>query len=100
MYNLLCSIKFLHIALLLMVCIGCFGVYSFENVVTMSDSRLKSEYLDIEHKLGKRHTLYFGERTYGSPVGLEQVSLERDIDKFESRLKELNLEMSNRGIIP
>jgi hypothetical protein len=83
-----------------MVCIGCFGVYSFENVATMSDSRLKSEYLDIEHKLGIKHTLYFGERKYGPPAGLENVSLERDIKKFEDRLNELNLEMSNRGIMP
>ena len=96
MYKLLCSIKSLSIALLLMVCIGCFGVYRFENVATMSDSRLKSEHLDIEHKLGKKHTLYYGKR----PAGLEVVSLERDIDKFESRLNELNLEMSNRGIMP
>ena len=100
MYKLLCSIKSLSKTLLLTVCIGCFGVYSFENVATMSDSRLKSEYLDIERKLGERHTLYFGERTYGSPEGLESVSLKRDIDKFESRLYELNLEMSNRGIVP
>lgn len=100
MNKLLCSIKSLSIALLLMVCIGCFGVYSFENVATMSDSSLKSEYLDIERKLGKKHTLYFGERTYGSPMGLEEVSLERDIDKFEARLNELNLEMLNRGIMP
>ncbi len=83
-----------------MVCIGCFGAYSFENVSTMSDSKLKSEYLDIERKLGNKHTLYFGERTYGPPAGLEKVSLERDIDKFEARLNELNLEMSNRGIMP
>ncbi len=100
MYKLLCSIKSLSIALLLMACIGCFGVYSFENVATMSDSKLKNEYLDVERKLGKRHTLYFGERAYGPPAGLEKVSLERDIDKFESRLNELNLEMSNRGIMP
>ncbi len=100
MYKLLCSIKYPLIALLLMVCIGCFGVYSFENVATMSDSRLKSEYLDIEHKLGKKHTLYFGERKYGPPAGLDKVSLERDIKKFEDRLNELNLEMSNRGIMP
>jgi hypothetical protein len=100
MYKLLCSIRSPLIALLLMVCIGCFGVYSFENVATMSDSRLKSEYLDIERKLGKKHMLYFGERTYGPPAGLEKVGLERDIDKFESRLYELNLEMSNRGIMP
>ncbi len=100
MYKLLYSIKSLSIALLLMVCIGCFGAYSFENVATMSDSKLKSEYLDIERKLGNKHTLYFGERTYGPPAGLEKVSLERDIDKLESRLNELNLEMSNRGIMP
>ncbi len=100
MYKLLCSIKSLSIASLLIVCIGCFGVYSFENVATMSDSRLKSEYLDIEHKLGEKHMLYFGERRYGQPEGLENVSLKRDIDKFESRLNELNLEMSNRGIMP
>ncbi len=100
MYKLLCSIKSLSTALLFVVCIGCFGVYSFDNVATMSDSKLKSEYLDIERKLGKKHTLYFGERRYGHPEGLESVSLERDIDKFESRLNELNLEMSNRGITP
>ena len=100
MYKLLCSIRSPLIALLFMVCIGCFGVYSFENVATMSDSRLKSEYLNIEHELGKKHMLYFGERTYGPPVGLENVSLKRDIDKFESRLYELNSEMSNRGIMP
>jgi hypothetical protein len=100
MYKLLCSIKSLSIASLLIVCIGCFGVYSFENVATMSDSRLKSEYLDIERELGEKHTLYFGERTYGPPAGLEEVSLERDIKKFEDRLNELNLEMSNRGIMP
>ena len=34
------------------------------------------------------------------PEGLENVSLKRDIDKLESRLYELNLEMSNRGIMP
>ena len=100
MYKLLCSIKSPLIALLLMVCIGCFGVYSFENVATMSDSKLKNEYFDIERKLGKKQTLYFGERTYGHPEGLEKVSLKRDIDKLESRLYELNLEMSNRGIMP
>ncbi len=100
MYKLLCSIKSLSIALLLMVCIGCFGVYSFDNVATMSDSKLKNEYFDIERKLGRKHTLYFGERTYGHPEGLEEVSLKRDIDKLESRLYELNLEMSNRGIMP
>ncbi len=100
MYKLLCSIKSPLIALLLMVCVGCFGVYSFDNVATMSDSKLKGEYLDIERKLGRKHTLYFGERTYGHPEGLESVSLERDIDKLESRLHELNLEMSNRGIMP
>ena len=100
MYKLLCSIRSPLIALLLMVCIGCFGVYSFEDVATMSDSRLRSEYLDIERKLGTKHTLYFGERTYGPPAGLEKVGLERDIEKFESRLYELNLEMSNRGIRP
>ena len=100
MYKLLCSIKSSLIALLLMVCVGCFGVYSFDNVATMSDSKLKGEYFDIERKLGRKHTLYFGERTYGHPEGLEEVSLKRDIDKLESRLYELNLEMSNRGIMP
>ncbi len=100
MYKLLCSIKSPLITLLLMVCIGCFGVYSFENVATMSDSKLKDEYFDVERKLGIKQTLYFGERTYGHPEGLEEVSLKRDIDKFEARLNELNLEMSNRGIMP
>ncbi len=100
MYKLLCSMKSPLISLLLMVFIGCFGVYSFENVAKMSDSKLKNEHLDIERKLGKKHTLYFGERTYGHPEGLESVSLKRDIDKLESRIYELNLEMSNRGIMP
>lgn len=38
---------------------GCFGVYSFKPVSSMSDSQLQNEYLDIEYKIRFKETEYF-----------------------------------------
>ncbi len=103
MSNLLCRIKSLLMAFSLIVCISCFGYYTFAPVASMTDYQLQNEYLDIQRKLGKKQQLYFGggqEYGYSEGEGLQGVSIKRDIDKLESRLDELNLEMSKRGIIP
>ncbi len=98
---------------------GCFGVYGFKPVSEMTDSQLQQEYLDIQSKIEMKQVQSdFGFRNIapqqhyqgkdaaaGRATGimlsrLIGASAVTDINKLQTRLNTLGLELSRRGFYP